>query len=116
MILTGIFGLNDVSGVGISFGLDRIYLVLEELNLFPKTVINNTSVLFINFGDQEALYSLMAIKQLRDKGINAELYPDAAKMKKQMAYANKRDIKYVVLVGANEVANKYIYFKGYGFR
>lgn len=103
--LTGIFGLNDVSGVGISFGLDRIYLVLEELNLFPETVINNTEVLFMNFGDQEALYSLIAIKQLRDKGINAELYPDAAKMKKQMAYANKRAIKYVVLVGANEVAN-----------
>ncbi len=104
--LTGIFGLKDVSGVGISFGLDRIYLVLEELNLFPATVINNTEVLFINFGEQEALYSLKAIKELREKGINAELYPDAAKMKKQMAYANKRDIKYVVLVGANEVANK----------
>ena len=102
--LTGIFGLNDVSGVGISFGLDRIYLVLEELNLFPDTVANNTEVLFINFGDQEALYSLIAIKELRSKGINAELYPDAAKMKKQMVYANKRNIRYVVLVGANEVA------------
>ncbi len=72
--------------------------------MFPDTVANNTEVLFINFGDQEALYSLKAIKQLRDKGINAELYPDAAKMKKQMVYANKRDIRYVVLVGANEVA------------
>ena len=103
--LTGIFGLKDVSGVGISFGLDRIYLVLEELNLFPETVVNNTEVLFINFGEQEALYSLKAIKQLRQNNVNAELYPDAAKMKKQMAYANKRNIKYVVLVGANEVAN-----------
>jgi histidyl-tRNA synthetase len=103
--LTGIFGLKDVSGVGISFGLDRIYIVLEEMNLFPETVVNNTEVLFINFGEQEALYSLKAIKQLRQNNVNAELYPDAAKMKKQMAYANKRNIKYVVLVGANEVAN-----------
>lgn len=103
--LTGIFGLKDVSGVGISFGLDRIYLVLEELNLFPKTVISNTEVLFINFGEQEALYSLKAIKQLRQNNLNAELYPDAAKMKKQMTYANKRNIKYVVLIGANELAN-----------
>ncbi len=103
--LTGIFGMKDVSGVGISFGLDRIYLVLEELNLFPATVTNNVDVLFINFGENEALYSLKAIKELREEGINAELYPDAAKMKKQMTYANKRDINYVVLVGANEVAN-----------
>jgi histidyl-tRNA synthetase len=103
--LTGIFGLKDVSGVGISFGLDRIYLVLEELDLFPNTIVNNTEVLFINFGDKEALYSLKAIKKLREKGINAELYPEAAKMKKQMGYADKRDIKFVVLVGANEVNN-----------
>jgi len=103
--LTGIFGMKDVSGVGISFGLDRIYLVLEELSLFPATVTNNVDVLFINFGDNEALYSLKAIKELRAFNINAELYPDAAKMKKQMMYANKRDIKFVVLVGANEVSN-----------
>ena len=103
--LTGIFGMKDVSGVGISFGLDRIYLVLEELNLFPKTVTNNVDVLFINFGDDEALYSLKAIKDLRESNINAELYPDSAKMKKQMTYANKREINFVVLVGANEVAN-----------
>ena len=103
--LTGIFGMKDVSGVGISFGLDRIYLVLEELNLFPATVTNNVDVLFINFGETEALYSLKAIKELRESYINAELYPDAAKMKKQMTYANKRNIAYVVLVGANEVAN-----------
>ena len=102
--LTGIFGMKDVSGVGISFGLDRIYLVLEELNLFPDTVTNKVDVLFINFGDQEALYCVKAIKTLRESNINAELYPDPTKMKKQMTYANKREINYVVLVGANEVS------------
>lgn len=101
--LTGIFGLPNVSGVGISFGLDRIYLVLEELGLFPKTVTKNIDVLFINFGDKEALFSLKAIKQLRQQGIHAELYPEAAKMKKQMAHADKRSIPFVVLVGDEEV-------------
>lgn len=101
--LTGVFGLKDVSGVGISFGLDRIYLVLEALNLFPETVTNNVDVLFINFGDAEALFSLKAIKTLRFNGINAELYPDTVKMKKQMNYANKRNIPFVVLVGNEEM-------------
>ncbi|WP_396600566.1 histidine--tRNA ligase [Algibacter sp. R77976] len=101
--LTGIFGMKDVSGVGISFGLDRIYLVLEELGLFPETVTKNVEVLFINFGDKEALFSLKAIKQLRAQGVNAELYPDAAKMKKQMNHANKRNIPFVVLVGDQEI-------------
>jgi histidyl-tRNA synthetase len=101
--LTGIFGLKDVSGVGISFGLDRIYLVLEELGLFPETVAKHVEVLFINFGDKEALFSLKAIKQLRLQGINAELYPDDAKMKKQMNHANKRNIPFVVLVGEEEM-------------
>jgi len=96
--LTGIFGMKNVSGVGISFGLDRIYLVLEELGLFPETVSKNIDVLFINFGDKEALFSLKAIKQLRTHGINAELYPDAAKMKKQMNHANKRAIPFVVII------------------
>jgi histidyl-tRNA synthetase len=106
--LTGIFGMKDVSGVGISFGLDRIYLVLEELGLFPETVNKNVEVLFINFGDKEALFSFKAIKQLRSHGINAELYPDAAKMKKQMNHANKRTIPFVVLVGDQEiVSNSY---------
>lgn len=104
--LTGIFGLKDVSGVGISFGLDRIYLVLDELGLFPKTVNKNTEVLFINFGNKEALFSLKAIKQLRLQGVNAELYPEAAKMKKQMNHANKRQIPYVVLVGDQEIESK----------
>lgn len=101
--LTGIFGLRDVSGVGISFGLDRIYLVLEELNLFPETVAKNIDVLFINFGETEALFCLKAIKQLRLNSVNAELYPDAAKMKKQMNHANKRNIPFVVLVGEEEL-------------
>jgi len=101
--LTGIFGLNDVSGVGISFGLDRIYLVLEELGLFPETIAKTIDVLFINFGDKEALFSLKAITDLRSRGFNAELYPDAAKMKKQMMYANKRNIPFVVLVGEQEM-------------
>ena len=101
--LTGIFGMPNMSGVGISFGLDRIYLVLEELGLFPKTVTKNVEVLFINFGDKEALFSLKAIKKLRLQGVNAELYPDAAKMKKQMNHANKRNIPFVVLVGDQEI-------------
>ncbi|MFL1013476.1 histidine--tRNA ligase [Flavisericum labens] len=101
--LTGIFGMKNVSGVGISFGLDRIYLVLEELGLFPETVNKNVEVLFINFGEKEALFSLKAIKQLRQQGVNAELYPDAAKMKKQMNHANKRNIPFVVLVGEEEM-------------
>jgi histidyl-tRNA synthetase len=101
--LTGIFGLKDVSGVGISFGLDRIYLVLEELNLFPETVTKNIDVLFINFGQNEALFCLKAIKQLRANNVNVELYPDAAKMKKQMNHANKRNIPFVVLVGEEEL-------------
>jgi len=101
--LTGVFGMKDVSGVGISFGLDRIYLVLEELGLFPETVNKMVEVLFINFGDKEALFSLKAIKELRSQNVNAELYPDAAKMKKQMNHANKRTIPFVVLVGEEEM-------------
>ena len=101
--LTGIFGLKDVSGVGISFGLDRIYLVLEELNLFPDTISESTKVLFINFGETEAMACLQAVTKLRGAGIKAELYPDNAKMKKQMNYANRRAIPYVVLVGEEEL-------------
>ena len=101
--LTGIFGLKDISGVGISFGLDRIYLVLEELDLFPKTVTENTRLLFLNFGKQESLYALKAIKELRKAGISSELYPDTAKMKKQMNFANRRDIPFVILAGEEEI-------------
>ncbi|HZH69436.1 MAG TPA: histidine--tRNA ligase, partial [Flavobacteriaceae bacterium] len=103
--LTGIFGLKNVSGVGISFGLDRIYLVLEELSLFPETVSENTKVLFINFGENEALYAMKAIAKLRAKNTAAELYPDVVKMAKQMSYANKRNIPYVVLCGESEMAS-----------
>lgn len=104
--LTGIFGLKNLSGVGISFGLDRIYLVLEELGLFPDEVTETTRVLFLNFGEKEALYALGAVKNLRAAGIIAELYPDSAKMKKQMNYANKRGIPFVVLAGAEEMDEK----------
>ncbi len=103
--LTGIFGMKDVSGVGISFGLDRIYLVLEELGLFPKTVSDRVDVLCINFGEKEALASLKLIKVLRKAGKSAELYPDHKGMSKQMNYANKREIPFVILIGANELAN-----------
>lgn len=101
--LTGIFGLKDVSGVGISFGLDRIYLVLEELNLFTQVDLPRPEVLFINFGNEEALYSTKAIAKLRQLNVKAELYPSNAKMKKQMNYANKRSIPFVVLVGEKEI-------------
>ena len=101
--LTGIFGLKNMPGIGISFGLDRIYLVLEELNLFPSLEADYTQVLFVNFGEQESDYCLKALQKLRNAGINSELYPDAAKMKKQMNYANKKGIPYVVLVGEDEM-------------
>jgi len=102
--LTGIFGLKNMSGVGISFGVDRIYLVLEELGLFPEQALSGTQVLFLNFGEKEALYCLKTVAQLREKGIKAELYPDSAKMKKQMTHADRRDINYVVLAGDQEMA------------
>ena len=101
--LTGIFGLKDMPGIGISFGLDRIYLVAEELGLFPSLEADITQVLFVNFGENEADYCLKALRDLRKAGINAELYPDTAKMKKQMTYANKKGIPYVVLVGEDEM-------------
>ncbi|MEO2064065.1 MAG: histidine--tRNA ligase [Christiangramia sp.] len=104
--LTGIFGLKNMSGIGISFGLDRIYLVLEELNLFPETVTQNTKVLFLNFGEKEALYAMKAVRNLRAENVIAELYPDDAKMGKQMKYADKRDIPFVVLAGDEEMAQQ----------
>ncbi|WP_040282331.1 histidine--tRNA ligase [Psychroserpens damuponensis] len=103
--LTGIFGLKDMSGVGISFGLDRIALVLEDLGLFPETITNTVKVLFINFGADEAMASMKAIKALREQGVSAELFPDNKKTIKQFNYANKRQIPYVVLLGATEMAN-----------
>ena len=102
--LTGIFGMPGLSGVGISFGADRIYDVLNQLNLYPKDSVTTTQLLFINFGDQETAYCLPIINQVRARGIRAELYPDAAKMKKQMSYANAKQIPYVALAGENEMA------------
>ena len=101
--LTGIFGLKDMSGVGISFGLDRIYLVIEELNLFPETVTSTSKALFINYGEKEAFYSMKAITKLRNFGIKVELYPDAVKVGKQFMHADKRAIKYAVIVGETEM-------------
>jgi len=104
--LTGIFGLKNISGIGISFGFDRIYLVLEELELFAKVELSKPKVLFVNFGESEALYCMKAINKLRNKGLKSELYPDKAKMKKQMNYANKREIPFVILVGEQELIDK----------
>jgi histidyl-tRNA synthetase len=101
--LTGIFGLKNMSGVGISFGLDRIYLVLDELNLFPKSLATSCTALFVNYGQTEALYAMQAIKQLRANGIAVELYPDAVKVGKQFAHADKRQIPFVVIVGSDEM-------------
>ncbi|WP_372473703.1 histidine--tRNA ligase [Capnocytophaga sp. ARDL2] len=101
--LTSIFGLKNMSGVGISFGLDRIYLVMEEMGVFPESVSNFTTVLFFNFGESEAVYAMNAVLQLRKQQIKAELYPDKVKMDKQFKYAEKKGIKYVVFVGSQEI-------------
>lgn len=103
--LTGIFGLKNMSGVGISFGLDRIYLVLDELLLFPNTLAATCKALFVNYGQTEAFYAMQAIQQLRAKDIAVELYPDAAKVGKQFAHADKRQIPYVVIAGSDEMQN-----------
>jgi len=103
--LTGIFGLKEIPGIGISFGLDRIYLVAEELDLFPNLEADFTQVLFVNFGETEANYCLKALQYLRKQGVNSELYPDTVKMKKQMNYANKKGIPFVVLVGEDEMSS-----------
>lgn len=101
--LTGIFGLKNVSGVGISFGADRIFDVMSQLDLFPKDTNTTTQILFVNFGTKEELFCLPLLSNLRKNGINAEIYPDAAKMKKQMGYADKKNIPFVALIGENEM-------------
>ncbi|WP_405414296.1 histidine--tRNA ligase [Maribacter sp. Asnod1-A12] len=101
--LTGIFGLKNVSGVGISFGLDRIYLVLEDLGLFPEAIDQSLQVLCVNFGDKEAMAALKLVSQLRKQGVKADIYPSSAKMQKQMKYANNRNVPYVVLIGEQEL-------------
>jgi len=102
--LTGVFGLPGVSGVGISFGADRIFDVLNTLNLYPAEALRTTKVLFTNFGEKECAYCLPLIKAIREAGISAEIYPDAAKMKKQMTYANTRKVEYVAIAGETEIA------------
>jgi histidyl-tRNA synthetase len=101
--LTGIFGLPNVSGVGISFGLDRIYEVMDELKLFPNELKNNTQVLFINFGGEAESFSYLLLQKLRKQNIAAEIYPSSEKIKKQMEYANKKQIPFVVLIGDEEI-------------
>ena len=106
--LTGIFGMPGLSGVGISFGADRIYDVLNTLDLYPKEAITTTQLLFINFGEAETTYSLPCVAKAREAGIRTEIYPDSAKMKKQMSYANAKEIPFIVLAGEEEMAaNKF---------
>ncbi len=102
--LTGIFGMPGLSGVGISFGADRIYDVLNQLNLYPQEITTATQLLFVNFGEAEAAYALPTVAAARAAGIRTEIYPDASKMKKQMAYANAREIPFVALAGESEMA------------
>ena len=109
--LTGIFGMPGLSGVGISFGADRIYDVLNGLDLYPKEAVNGTRLLFIHFGEKETAYCLPVVKACRAAGINTEMYPDKAKMKKQMGYANAKAIPFVVLAGDNEMADNKVTLK-----
>ena len=101
--LTGVFGMAGISGVGISFGADRIFDVLNQLELYPKEAVNGTQLLFINFGEKEAAFSIGILAKARAAGIRAEIFPDAAKMKKQMSYANAKNIPFVAIVGENEM-------------
>lgn len=103
--LTGVFGMDGLSGVGISFGADRIYDVLNQLNLYPEELSNSVDILFINFGSSEAKEALKLMKELRREGISCELYPESSKMKKQMTYANVAGVPYVAIIGENELAD-----------
>jgi histidyl-tRNA synthetase len=109
--LTGIFGLQGVSGVGVSFGADRIYDVMNELGLFPEKIESSTDVLFVNFGEKEAAHSLKVLQKLQNASINAELFPDNAKMKKQMKYADQKRIPFVILIGEQEINSKHYTLK-----
>ena len=109
--LTGVFGMPGTSGVGISFGADRIYDVLNTLELYPKDTLASTKVLFVNFGEEEGAQSLQYVMKLRANGIPAEIYPDSTKMKKQMSYANDKNVAYVAMVGETEIANGTIALK-----
>ncbi|MDE7466639.1 MAG: histidine--tRNA ligase [Muribaculaceae bacterium] len=109
--LTGVFGMPGLSGVGISFGADRIYDVMNQLDLYPESVNSSVDILFTNFGEKEALASMKYIKALHEAGISAELYPDTAKMKKQLGFADAENIPYVAMVGDSELAEGVIQFK-----
>lgn len=109
--LTGIFGMPGLSGVGISFGADRIYDVLNALDLYPKETINSTQILFINFGEKETAYCLPLVNEARSHGVSAEIYPDMVKMKKQMSYANAKQIAFVAMAGENEMKENKITLK-----
>lgn len=109
--LTGVFGMPGVSGVGISFGADRIFDVLNQLELYPKEAVNGTQLLFVNFGEVETVYCLPILAKVREAGIRSEIYPDAVKMKKQMGYANDKNIPFVVIVGENEIKEKKVTLK-----
>ena len=109
--LTSVFGLDNVSGVGISFGLDRMYIVMEELNVFPENIDQNTRVMLANFGKEESVYCLNLLKQLRENGISSELYPSNSKMKKQMSYADKKSVEFVIMIGENEMESNTITIK-----
>jgi len=109
--LTGVFGMEGVSGVGISFGADRIYDVLNQLELYPETSMEQTKILFVSFGEKELMYSLPWLSSLRTKGINAEIYPEPAKMKKQMSYADNKKIPFVAIVGETEMAEGKVMLK-----
>jgi len=109
--LTGVFGMEGVSGVGISFGADRIYDVLNQLELYPETSMEQTKILFVSFGEKELMYSLPWLSSLRTKGINAEIYPEPAKMKKQISYADNKKIPFVAIVGETEMAEGKVMLK-----
>lgn len=109
--LTGIFGLKDMSGVGISFGADRIYDVLDKLDRFPEQIAQTPEVMILNFGNEEELFALKLLQKMRNEGIEVELYPDRVKMPKQMKYANQRHIKYVILAGSQEIESNALTLK-----
>ena len=109
--LTSVFGLDNVSGFGISFGLDRMYIVMEELNIFPENIDQNTRVMLANFGKEESVYCLNLLIQLRENGISSELYPSNSKMKKQMSYADKKSVEFVIMIGENEMESNTITIK-----
>jgi histidyl-tRNA synthetase len=109
--LTGMFGLKGLTGVGISFGADRIYDVMEELNLFPANANQSTQVLICCFDKEGELYALPLLQQLREKNINTELYPAGAKIKKQLDYANNKNIPYTIVIGSDEMQSGVLTFK-----